>query len=699
MQKDSIRASLGDFVIDLGQSLLLSKGEEVSIEPKVMELLLYLYDCRGRYVTVEELHDHVWADRVVTDTAVRGTVKKLRVILQDDDLNNPKYIKSVAKRGYKLVCETKVLSDVDEHPLTSSAETSNVSIKPNSHIQENIKPQKKSLVIMVLLSFFILLAASFLASKYIYNDTHLTGKEHLTEFKGEKESLAISSDGRFIAFAGRYSEHGLSQIYLLDKQEGVTRQLTKSASNAHFVSFAQNDKVLVFSDTVTGASALKLLPLTVSEPESAMVTLLDSKFLIGRVTSGRVPSEILVQLADDAESALMLYAMDLESLNLTRLVTPTHSGEYILGGAVSPDKKRLMTITGESSKYQLIIHDFVTQLDNVLSEQNRRIDDAVWINDEEVLFLDTGGLHVINVKTAESILVHENPGDLITHLAASENGHVIAIKKSQERANRLYIERLLSSSGDVSRVINTVPEITSMVFDPQDEQMRWVRVKKKDVNYVGHFNLNNDSISTYYKTTGSLEILDVAQDNQHILVKENHRLAILDIYSGALLYLTADSSVSSDAVFYQDGRYVLFGVKVAGEWEIQKYDLDKATTVVFLRHFRSIRPANEGFVVADSAGDLFHLGSLRSNAEPLGYQISYEFITRWHVKQSTVIWTDFDYLKSYVHSLDLETKEHVVIEDLFYSMYPRISADKSGEHVVHLSVQINDSAIKQLFFD
>ncbi|MCF6441595.1 winged helix-turn-helix domain-containing protein [Pseudoalteromonas luteoviolacea] len=699
MQKDSIRASLGEFVIDLGQSLLFLKGEEVSVEPKVMELLLYLYDCRGRYVTVEELHDHVWADRVVTDTAVRGTVKKLRVILSDDDLNNPKYIKSVAKRGYKLVCETKVLFDEDEHPPTSSIESSNSNLKSNSRSQENIKPQKRSFLAALLSLFFILLTVSFMASEYIYNDTHLIGKEHLTEFKGEKKSLAISSDGRFIAFTGRYSEDGLSQVYLLDKQEGVTRQLTTRASNARFISFAQNDKVLVFTDTVTGASALKLLPLTVSDPESAMVTLLENKFLISGVASGRVPSEILVQLAEDAEAALVLYAMDLESLNLTRLVTPTHRGEYIVGGAVSPDKSRLMTIVVQSGKYQLVIHDFTTQLDSVLSEQNRRIDGAVWLNDEEALFLDTEGLHVINVNTAESKQVYENLSGLVREIAASQTGHVVAIEKSQERANRLYIERALSGSGDVSRVINTAPEITSMLFDPQDEQMRWVRVKKNNINYVGHFNIKNDDISMHYQTTGLLEILDVAQDNQHILVKENHRLAILDIHTGTLLYLTADSSVSSDAVFYQDSKYVLFGMQVAGEWEIQKYDLNKATTDVFLRNFRSIRPANTGFIAANSAGDLYHLASLQSIAEPLGHQISYEFISRWHVKQNTVIWTDFDYLKSYVHFIDIETKEHVVIEDLFYSMYPRISVDKVGEHVVYLSVQINDSAIQQLFFD
>lgn len=703
MQKDSIKASLGDFIIDLEQGLLFLNGEETSVEPKVMELLLYLYDCRGRYVTVDELHKHVWADRVVTDTAVRGTVKKLRVILRDDDLTNPKYIKSVAKRGYKLVCDTNILdsstvSPVEAAPIEATPVQDSVSTEV---VQPTFEPQHKKQrnVTTWAVAVFILFIICSL-SLYINLDDgpQFAGEASLTEFNGDKRGIAVSSDGRFVAFTGRHSENESQQVYLLDKQDGTTRKLTTKATNARFLNFAQNDKVLVFSDTVTGASSLKLLPLTVSEPESAMVTLIEDKYWVSDVIAGRTESEMIVKIGHNAGSVLMLYSLDLESLKLTRLLTPTHSDEFIIASSVSPDKKRLVNVILQSGKSSLVIHNFETQLDKVLITRNELAARAVWLTNNDILLLDGAGLHIINVNTGESKQVRDNPGALIWDIAASQAGHVVAIRKSQERANRLYIERALTSTSEVSRLINTSPEVTSMIFDPVDENMRWVRVKRNDVNYLGHLNIKNDQLTTYFETKDKLELLAVATTNQHLLVKEKHRLAIFSMKSRQLEYFTADSSSSSDGVFYQNDKAVLFGVQVGGEWEIQKYDIESATTEVFVRHFKSIRPTKNGFVAANYVGDLFLLSPELEVIEPLEHRINFEAIARWHVKQNGVIWSDFDYLKSYVNHIDLESREHTMIEDMFYSLYPRISVNEQASHIVYLSVQINDSAIQQLYF-
>ncbi|KZN58799.1 hypothetical protein N473_26330 [Pseudoalteromonas luteoviolacea CPMOR-1] len=704
MQKDSIKASLGDFIIDLEQGLLFLNGEETSVEPKVMELLLYLYDCRGRYVTVDELHKHVWADRVVTDTAVRGTVKKLRVILKDDDLTNPKYIKSVAKRGYKLVCDTNILdsatvSSVEAAPIEATPVQDSI---PIEIVQPTFEPQHKkqrNVITWGVFAFLLFVICSFSLYLNLNDGPQFAGEASLTEFNGDKRGIAVSSDGRFIAFTGRHSENEAQQVYLLDKQDGTTRKLTTKATNARFLSFAQNDKVLVFSDTVTGASSLKLLPLTVSEPESAMVTLIEDKYWVSDVITGRTESEMIVKVGHNAGSVLMLYSLDLESLKLTRLFTPTHSDEFIIASSVSPDKKRLVNVILQSGKSSLVIHNFETQLDEVLITQNELAARAVWLTNNDILLLDGAGLHIIDVNTGESKQVRDNPGALIWDIAASQAGHdVVAIRKSQERANRLYIERALTSTSEVSRLINTSPEVTSMIFDPMDENMRWVRVKRNDVNYLGHLNIKNDQLTTYFETEDKLELLAAATTNQHLLVKEKHRLAVFSMKSRQLEYFTADSSSSSDGVFYQNDQAVLFGVQVGGEWEIQKYDIESATTEVFVRHFKSIRPTKNGFVAANYVGDLFLLSPELEVIEPLGHRINFEAIARWHVKQNGVIWSNFDYLKSYVNHIDLETREHTRIEDMFYSLYPRISVNEQASHIVYLSVQINDSAIQQLYF-
>ncbi|KZN32531.1 hypothetical protein N483_27010 [Pseudoalteromonas luteoviolacea NCIMB 1944] len=698
LQKDSNRASLGEFVVDLEQGLLFLNGEEISVEPKVMELLLYLYHCRGRYVTVEELHEHVWADRVVTDTAVRGTVKKLRVALRDDDLHNPKYVKSVAKRGYKLICESSILDESHDETLTTTIEEPDAAASISDRVTQP-KSNKQRYLIWFTCAVIVAMTCIYVAIQHSSSRFDFIGEKLLTEYKGEKKSVAVSSDGRFVAFTGRNLENELSQVYLLDNQDGSVRQLTTKATNARFVSFAQNDKVLLFSDTVTGASSLKLLPLTVSDPESAMITLFDEQYLISGIQPGRVPSEVIVQLANKAESRLMIYAVDLETLQKTRLVAPSHSDQYIWGGTVSPDKKKLMTIVMKPDSYQLVILNFESQQERVLSETSAQVHGAVWLNDEQILMLDRDALNIVDVHTGAMQVVLQNQGDLITDIAVDNNGGVVAIKKSQVRADRLYIERSFADAGAVSRVIDTAPEVTSMMFDPENENMRWVRIKKNNINYIAHLNINTEQQTIHYETKKRLELLDSAPNNKYLLVKEGHRLAIFSIENNHIHYLTADSGLSSDGVFSHNGEEVFFGVQVAGEWEIQRFNISTSTIDVFLRGYMSIRPSKSGFIAADGNGDLYHLDSSLAVLEAMKHRIGLQLITRWHVKQNSVIWSDYDYLKSYVHHVDLVTQKHTVIEDLFLSMYPRTSADQLGEHIVYLSVQINNSAIQQLYFE
>lgn len=137
-----------------------------------------------------------------------------------------------------------------------------------------------------------------------------------------------------------------------------------------------------------------------------------------------------------------------------------------------------MTIVMKPDSYQLVILNFESQQERVLSETSAQVHGAVWLNDEQILMLDRDALNIVDVHTGAMQVVLQNQGDLITDIAVDNNGGVVAIKKSQVRADRLYIERSFADAGAVSRVIDTAPEVTSMMFDPENENMRWVRIKK-----------------------------------------------------------------------------------------------------------------------------------------------------------------------------------------------------------------------------
>src|SRR5262245_4023929 len=74
----------------------------VDLEPKVFDVLRFLITRRDRLVTKEELLENVWPDTFVAPNALTRAVAQLRKTL-GDDADNPRYIETVAKRGYRFI--------------------------------------------------------------------------------------------------------------------------------------------------------------------------------------------------------------------------------------------------------------------------------------------------------------------------------------------------------------------------------------------------------------------------------------------------------------------------------------------------------------------------------------------------------------------------------------------------------------------
>ena len=92
----------GAFRLDLEAGELLRRGERVEIRPKVFDLLLFLLQNRGKLLTKEMLLAQVWSDVVVSETSLTRTVADLRELLEDDS-DQPQYIETAPKRGYKFI--------------------------------------------------------------------------------------------------------------------------------------------------------------------------------------------------------------------------------------------------------------------------------------------------------------------------------------------------------------------------------------------------------------------------------------------------------------------------------------------------------------------------------------------------------------------------------------------------------------------
>ena len=113
---------VGDFEVDPATHNICKDGLAVKLEPRAMELLLYLVHRPGTVVSREELEQEVWKGTVVGYDALNNTVAKLRKAF-DDDPKNPRVIHTVPKKGYRLIAEVGVsplLANIDNIIATES---------------------------------------------------------------------------------------------------------------------------------------------------------------------------------------------------------------------------------------------------------------------------------------------------------------------------------------------------------------------------------------------------------------------------------------------------------------------------------------------------------------------------------------------------------------------------------------------------
>jgi DNA-binding winged helix-turn-helix (wHTH) protein len=88
----------------------LTRGEAtVRIEPKLMDVLLHLARHAGQVVSKDDIADAVWPNLFITESVITRAIAGLRKALEDD-AHAPRFIETIAKRGYRLLTPPVVTS-------------------------------------------------------------------------------------------------------------------------------------------------------------------------------------------------------------------------------------------------------------------------------------------------------------------------------------------------------------------------------------------------------------------------------------------------------------------------------------------------------------------------------------------------------------------------------------------------------------
>jgi DNA-binding winged helix-turn-helix (wHTH) protein len=116
---DHERASyrFGIFELDLQSGELRKLGVKLKLQDQPLEVLVLLLERAGQAVTREDIQKRLWPENTFVDfdNAINSAVRKLRDAL-GDSAENPRFIETLARRGYRFIAP----ADVPAHTVAVS---------------------------------------------------------------------------------------------------------------------------------------------------------------------------------------------------------------------------------------------------------------------------------------------------------------------------------------------------------------------------------------------------------------------------------------------------------------------------------------------------------------------------------------------------------------------------------------------------
>ncbi len=193
----SVCARFDQFQVDLSSGdLHTPESTSVRIQQQPLQVLRLLLEGEGRVVSREQLRVALWPDNTFVDFehGVNTAVKKLRQSL-GDSVENPKFIETVPKVGYRFLVPVEWVTDLEDErqshtlPSVSSGEAA----VPQPRLAKRLLTTR-NLVIMALIMMG-------LASLFLYRSQLFRSKAPEPSISlavtsvGEKYSPSLSPDG------------------------------------------------------------------------------------------------------------------------------------------------------------------------------------------------------------------------------------------------------------------------------------------------------------------------------------------------------------------------------------------------------------------------------------------------------------------------------------------------------------------------
>ncbi len=561
MSLETKQFEFGEFVLDAREKVLLRQGKSLPITPKVFELLLVLIENHGHLVEKSFLMEKVWPDSFVEESNLTFSIRQLRKIL-GDDIQHPRFIETVPKRGYRFIASTKsgTVNGFDENgsltPLVKETRPEGWRSRP---ILFSIAAVLLGVALMSA-GFFIWQNGNANAEVSSFEDDKVLEFENVTS-SDRPMTAAISPDGKYIAYSRM--ANGLQSLWLKHLSSGVNAQIVEPEDGVIYLGIEfspDNDYIYFMRRTKDGPTHLDCVSILGGTPKTNILTDIDGAFSIS-------PDNRLISFRRYEPQKRYLLVSDIDGNNERRISETTKT---FTDNVFSPDGKTIAFASGQSDTGE---RDFGVYLIDVESSDVKPATEFRWVHVRSIAWLPDQSSLLITAA-----LKGAGPSQLWR--ISLQDGGVEKIVNSEASYSTI------SASADMSKILLTQVARTSNLYMAQSFTPDNIRPLAEASDGLAWM---RDGSLVYSPPSGNRDLWQLSPD------KKNQK------------QLTVEDSIDFDPTVSPDGRYIVFVSDRAGKYNLWRINTDGSQAVALTNGQGEQKPAftaDGAFVVYSSMKDV-----------------------------------------------------------------------------------------------
>jgi len=627
----SDRVRFGPFEVDLHTHELWKYGTRLKLLGQPFEILAMLLSRPGELVTREELRSRLWPGDTFVDFnhGLNAAVNKLREALSDS-AENPRYIETLPRRGYRFVATIQPLSATATRPAptfpvepsagipqnspTSAGPSLNLETEaesPSSQVPDTRRwPRflvRAGMVLALLSAGAILLRIVSGGGQGSELSRPVERLRPLTMPADSSGAPAFSPDGNYVAFERRGTRPGDAGIFVKGTESDQMTQLTSNDDDCCPV-WSPEGRSIAFSRFADKGFAIYVVSADVGGEQKreaerklsmkAATYVLSSASAAERKldTSGVTPQHGELDWSPDGKSIAFsgdaaIFLLSLANSTVHRLTEPPPLSQD-WGPTFSPDGQRLLFVR----EHQVGLPDEILvtpatggEASRILSEPGKIAGPPQWsFEGRSVIFASNRnghpGLWRVSVDTPDAPVPISDPATPAWSPAVSRRGYRMAYTR-QTRSLSIW-QMDLSPSGDKQpRVLVFSTSQTDQgpgpQYSPDGKKLAYMSDRSGTMEiWVSNLDGGNPFQLTAVGGAGTPRW---SPDSQVVAFDTHKAIVTINLRGGAPQTLVRDSSENVCPSWSRNGKWIYFASSRSGAFQVWKVPAEGGSPVQVTR--------------------------------------------------------------------------------------------------------------------